>query len=75
MVNKVTMKNPLFWMGIGLAVIVAISATILSKWIGENLLGFSRSPISAIMMAIFLGMVIANIVSLNKFLLEGLRFC
>ena len=55
MVNKVTMKNPLFWMGIGLAVIVAISATILSKWIGENLLGFSRSPISAIMMAIFLG--------------------
>tara|TARA_B100000929_G_scaffold290397_1_gene283822 strand:+ start:496 stop:1611 length:1116 start_codon:yes stop_codon:yes gene_type:complete len=75
MVNKVTMKNPLFWMGIGLAVIVAISATILSKWIGENLLGFSRSPISAIMMAIFLGMVIANIVSLNKFLIEGLRFC
>jgi len=38
-------------------------------------LGFAKSPISAIMMAIVIGMIVANTIALPDRLQNGLRFC
>ncbi len=45
------------------------------QWIGESILGFAKSPISAIMMAIIIGMIAANTVRLPDPITAGLRFC
>jgi len=55
--------------------VVSFAAGYAADWVGVALLGFAKSPISAIMMAIVLGMVIANIVRLPEPLQPGLRFC
>lgn len=70
-----TFKSPLWWCGIGLAVVVSIAAGYAADWIGESVLGFSRSPISDIMMAIILGMIIANTIRLPSGITPGLKFC
>ncbi len=67
--------SPGWWAGIALAVFVAVSATFAATWIGESLLGFERSPVSAIMMAIIIGMLIANTAGVPESLRSGLRFC
>ena len=46
-----------------------------AEWIGESVLGFAKSPISAIMMAIIMGMIIANTVKVPDSIKDGLRFC
>jgi uncharacterized integral membrane protein (TIGR00698 family) len=58
-----------------LAVLVAFSAGVAATWIGESLLGFDKSPISDIMMAIVIGMLVANIIRLPDSVNVGLRFC
>jgi len=55
--------------------LVSFAAGYAADWVGVALLGFAKSPISAIMMAIVLGMLIANIVRLPESLQQGLRFC
>ncbi|NNE61837.1 MAG: putative sulfate exporter family transporter, partial [Woeseia sp.] len=70
-----TYRNGVWWAGVLLAVVVAYVAGIVAVWVGESLLGFQRSPISDIMMAIIIGMVIANIVKLPDGVRDGLRFC
>jgi uncharacterized integral membrane protein (TIGR00698 family) len=69
------LRSAHWWGGIALAVAVSIAASYSAQWVGTSLLGFSRSPISAIMMAIVLGMIVANTVSLPESVIEGLRFC
>ena len=64
-----------WWAGIALALTVAIAAGYAADFVGVSLLGFSKSPISAIMMAIGIGMVLANTVSLPESVIAGLRFC
>ena len=64
-----------WWAGIALALSVAIAAGYAADFVGVSLLGFSKSPISAIMMAIVIGMVIANVVVLPESVITGLRFC
>lgn len=64
-----------WWVGIALALSVAIAAGYAADFVGVSLLGFSKSPISAIMMAIVIGMVIANTIALPESVLTGLRFC
>ncbi len=64
-----------WWAGLLLAVSVAYVAGIAAVWVGESLLGFERSPISDIMMAIIIGMLIANVVALPDGVRDGLRFC
>jgi len=64
-----------WWAGLALAMVVSFAAGYAADWVGVALLGFAKSPISAIMMAIVLGMVIANIVRLPESLQPGLRFC
>ena len=64
-----------WWAGIGLALFVAIAAGYVAQWFGVFVLGFARSPVSAIMMAIILGMILANTIRLPDGLQPGLRFC
>ncbi len=64
-----------WWMGIGLALLVSIAAGYVANWFGIVVLGFAKSPVSAIMMAIILGMLIANIVKLPESIQPGLKFC
>lgn len=70
-----TLKAPGWWGGIALAVCVSIAATYLADWFGVSVLGFAKSPVSAIMMAIIIGILIANVVKLPDALRSGLVFC
>lgn len=68
------LKSTGWWAGIALAVAVAIAAAWSADWIGTGVLGFDKSPVSAIMMAIVIGMLVANTVRLPAGLQPGLRF-
>jgi len=62
-------------MGIGLAVFVSMAAGYVADWFGVSVLGFAKSPVSAIMMAIVLGMLVANTIKLPESIQPGLKFC
>jgi uncharacterized membrane protein YadS len=64
-----------WWSGVAIAVGVSVLAGYVATWVGVGLLGFEKSPISAIMMAIVLGMVIANSIALPASIQLGLKFC
>ncbi len=70
-----TYRNGSWWGGLALALLVAVAAGYAATWVGESLLGFARSPISDIMMAIIIGMIIANVMTLPEGIRDGLRFC
>ena len=69
------LKSPGWWGGIALAVAISVLAGFVASWIGTSLLQFEKSPISAIMMAIILGMLVANTITLPANLQSGLQFC
>lgn len=69
------LKSAGWWAGLGLAIAVSISAAYVATWFGESILGFTKSPVSAIMMAIIIGMLIANIIRLPTGMQPGLKFC
>jgi uncharacterized integral membrane protein (TIGR00698 family) len=69
------LKSGAWWTGLALALAVSVAGAHSAEWLGTSLLGFERSPISAIMMAIVLGMIFANSVVLPPSMMEGLRFC
>jgi uncharacterized integral membrane protein (TIGR00698 family) len=60
----------------GLVVVVALawSSIGLSEYIGVNLLGFEKSPISPVMLALLFGLVIGAIVSIPTTFTPGIRF-
>lgn len=64
-----------WWAGIALAVSIAFIAGYAADWVGASLLGFKTSPISAIMMAIIIGMIVANTVRVPEAWRSGLIFC
>ena len=66
------MKSSGWWGGIALAIAISLLAGVAASWLGTSLLGFDKSPISAIMMAIILGMLLANAITLPANLQEGL---
>jgi uncharacterized integral membrane protein (TIGR00698 family) len=70
-----SLKSAGWWGGIAAAVTISILAGYSADWVGTALLGFDKSPISAIMMAIILGMIVANTISLPAGLQSGLKFC
>ena len=70
-----SLRSSGWWAGIALAVAVSVLAGYAATWIGVALLGFEKSPISAIMMAIVLGMIVANIAALPRSIQPGLKFC
>jgi len=60
--------------GLALAAILWLAAEWLSGFIGLELMGFGTSPISAIMLAILLGMALRNSVGLPQIFEPGVRF-
>ena len=60
--------------GLLLALFLAIAGQYLSVLIGVDWMGLPKSPISAIMMAILLGVLIRNTVTLPAALQPGIRF-
>ena len=70
-----SIKSTGWWAGIALALGISVLAGYAASWVGTSLLGFDKSPISAIMMAIILGMLVANTISLPDRLQPGLKFC
>ncbi|MEM7202314.1 MAG: putative sulfate exporter family transporter [Planctomycetota bacterium] len=70
-----SLQTPGWWAGVGLAVAVALVARELAQWIGVSLLGFDKSPISSIMVAIAVGVLLANVVRLPERITPGLSLC
>ena len=60
--------------GLILAFVLALGGRFLSELVGVHLMGLPKSPISAIMIAILLGVLIRNTVSLPKLFDPGIRF-
>ena len=60
--------------GLLVATLLAWASINISDFIGKDLLGFTKSPISAVMIAIILGILIRSIPFLPNYLLPGFRF-
>ena len=60
--------------GLALAGLLAWAGAILARFAGETLLGFEKTPISAIMVTILLGLVVRNVAGLPTAYEAGLRF-
>lgn len=60
--------------GLILALVLAFAGQFLSELIGVTWMGLPRSPISAIMMAILLGILIRNTITLPNSFQAGIRF-
>jgi uncharacterized integral membrane protein (TIGR00698 family) len=69
-INKIPSLLP----GLILSILLAWLSIWLSDFIGETLLGFDRTPISAVMLAILLGLIISAVVPIPKVLEPGLGF-
>jgi uncharacterized integral membrane protein (TIGR00698 family) len=61
--------------GFGLAAGLAFFGYYLSEFIGIDLMGLPKSPISPIMMAILLGILVRNTITLPASFDAGIRFC
>ncbi|MEM7083018.1 MAG: putative sulfate exporter family transporter [Pseudomonadota bacterium] len=60
--------------GLLLALVIALAGHASSDWIGTDLMGLAKSPVSAIMMAIVLGIIVRNTLPLPALFLPGIRF-
>ena len=60
--------------GIILTAIIALLSMRFSEWFGEAVLGFDKSPISGVMIAIIFGIAIANTTTMPLFLKPGISF-
>jgi len=60
----------------GLLVVIALALVSmwLSNLIGKDLMGFEKSPISAVMICLILGLIIRNVFKLPSFLSVGFKF-
>lgn len=67
-------RAPQLLPGLLLTVLVAWLGIQTSHWLGETVLGFERSPISGIMMAIIIGLVVGNVVPLPTWIKPGVTF-
>lgn len=61
--------------GMALAVVVAAAGRFLADWTGTALMGFEKSPVSGVLLAIALGLLVANVApALSQRGVAGLRF-
>ena len=60
--------------GLAVAILLAVASIWLGDFIGETILGFDKTPISAVMLAILLGLLIGAVVPTPKVLKPGLSF-
>jgi uncharacterized integral membrane protein (TIGR00698 family) len=56
------------------AALLAWASMQLCEWVGCDLMGFSKTPISAVTTAILLGLILNNLLPLPRFLRPGLTF-
>ncbi|MBX6311407.1 MAG: putative sulfate exporter family transporter [Isosphaeraceae bacterium] len=61
--------------GLGLALGLALAGQWGARWLGSSVLGFARSPISEISVAVLLGLVLRNTIGLPAVYERGLRLC
>ena len=59
--------------GLVLAVGIAVAGGAIAEWFGVSVLGFEKSPVSAVLMAILLGLAIRNTIGLPSVYDAGLR--
>jgi len=59
--------------GVALALALAILGTLLAEWFGVRVLGFAKTPVSPILVAILLGLAIRNTVGLPAVYESGLK--
>jgi uncharacterized integral membrane protein (TIGR00698 family) len=67
-------KVPSLLPGLVVAILLAWLSVWLSKFIGINLLGFAKTPVSPVMLAILLGLIIGAVVPMPQVLKPGLSF-
>jgi uncharacterized integral membrane protein (TIGR00698 family) len=60
--------------GLIVASLLAWASIFISDYLGQDLLGFTKSPISAVMIAILLGLLIRSLPFLPRSFLPGFRF-
>lgn len=60
--------------GLILALLLAVGGEALSRLIGESWMGMPKSPVSGIMMAIVLGLLVRNSLGLHRSFLPGIEF-
>jgi uncharacterized integral membrane protein (TIGR00698 family) len=60
--------------GLSLAIAIALCGQLVSDYIGIHLMGLPKSPISAVMMAILLGISVRNLLRLPALIEPGLHF-
>ena len=60
--------------GLVVAGLLAWFSIWLSEFIGVTLMGFDKTPVSAVMMAILFGLVVSNVIRLPKMFKPGLSF-
>lgn len=60
--------------GLLLTVLITLLSIWLSDLIGINLLGFEKSPISPIMLALIIGILVGNIISIPPIFSMGIKF-
>ena len=63
------------YIGIIIAALVTIISDILSRYIGINIMGFSRSPISPIMVSLVTGFLLSNLYNKVKDFNSGFLIC
>ena len=61
--------------GVALCIVTALFAIYLSNLVGISLLGFEKSPLSPIIFAILLGLIINNITDKLSDIESGFKFC
>jgi uncharacterized integral membrane protein (TIGR00698 family) len=61
--------------GIALAFGLAVAGDWLATWLGTRVLGFDRSPITAVPIAVVLGLLVRNIIGLPAVYEPGLKVC
>ena len=61
--------------GVVLAMSMAVVGGLLADWVGKTLLGFERSPLSPVLMAVVLGLLVRNLAGLPHAYEQGLRIC
>ncbi len=60
--------------GLLLAASLAVASQWLAQWLGSSVLGLSKSPVSAVTLAILAGLLIGNLVNLPSTMAAGLTF-
>ena len=82
--SRTTLQNQLHqifgWLGglcpgLVLASVLAFVGSRGAEWLGTSVLGFAHSPISAIMVALLLGLAIRNAIGLPSVYESGLKLC